>query len=195
MPTGYTADLEGVTFPKFALSCARAFGALVTMRDEPSGVPIPDRIEPSSYSCDRLAGSFGVLIGIKSWSDAFAEKEAKTVHAQALERRTARMNETDATRKRYEAMIRCVEDWKPPTPDHVGLKDFMLEQLTKSIEWDCSGGFSEPTARSGQDHKHHCLCAILKNIAYQAKNYREELERARGRTEWVRQLRASLDQS
>ena len=44
MPTGYTAGiLEGETFEQYALQCAKAFGALVMMRDEPSDAPIPDQ--------------------------------------------------------------------------------------------------------------------------------------------------------
>lgn len=40
MPTGYTdAIKDGISFNQFILSCARAFGALITMRDEPSSVP------------------------------------------------------------------------------------------------------------------------------------------------------------
>jgi hypothetical protein len=49
MPTGYTAPIaDGMTFEQFALGCARAFGALVTMRDEPSDAPIPERLEPDT---------------------------------------------------------------------------------------------------------------------------------------------------
>ena len=36
MPTGYTHELhegEEISFEKFVMSCARAFGALVLMRD------------------------------------------------------------------------------------------------------------------------------------------------------------------
>ena len=38
MPTGYTLDLyngKDITFEEFVLKCARAFGALIDMRDEP----------------------------------------------------------------------------------------------------------------------------------------------------------------
>jgi len=39
MPTGYTNCIkDGVTFEQFVWKCARAMGALVMMRDEPSNV-------------------------------------------------------------------------------------------------------------------------------------------------------------
>lgn len=50
MPTGYTAAIkDGITFQEYALSCARAFGALISMREESSDAPIPDALEMSPY--------------------------------------------------------------------------------------------------------------------------------------------------
>ena len=53
MPTGYTAGVQDGTvtdFSEFALQCARNFGALVTMRDDPWSTPIPERFEASEYA-------------------------------------------------------------------------------------------------------------------------------------------------
>jgi len=44
MPTGYTADLNDgkqVTFQEFTMKCARAFGALIEMRDDLGGLSSP----------------------------------------------------------------------------------------------------------------------------------------------------------
>ena len=57
MPTGYTDRIyRGVetSFRTFMLECARGFGALVHLRDEP-GAPIPDVIPPSDYYAVALA--------------------------------------------------------------------------------------------------------------------------------------------
>lgn len=43
------ADNENFTFPEFAMRCARNFGALIMMRDEPLDAPIPEKFEPSGY--------------------------------------------------------------------------------------------------------------------------------------------------
>ena len=56
MPTGYTAYVqEGATFEEFVWRCARNFGALVTMRDEPTDVPVPDAFTPSKYHLEQIA--------------------------------------------------------------------------------------------------------------------------------------------
>jgi hypothetical protein len=50
MPTGYTAAVADGTiteFPDFAMQCARAFGTLVLMRDEPQDAAIPEKFEPA----------------------------------------------------------------------------------------------------------------------------------------------------
>ena len=57
MPTGYTADvMDGkvTDFKLFAMQCARAFGALVIMRDEPLNAEIPDEFSPSNYHFQEL---------------------------------------------------------------------------------------------------------------------------------------------
>lgn len=192
MPTGYTADLEGVTFPEFALRCARAFGALITLRDDPLGTPIPDQIEPSKHHQNVLKKSFETLVDILSWDDVDIEAKAGIAYAEALKRQEKQKKDSNATRNRYEGMLTCVIHWTPPTSDHQGLKDFMLKQLRESIEFDCSYEPPEPTVYSGQEYKHDRLCAILQNIEDGAKSYQKALKRSCERTEWIRSLRNSL---
>ena len=56
MPTGFTCDIkDGITFERFALNCARAFGALINMRDDSLDAEIPDEIKPSDHHVKALA--------------------------------------------------------------------------------------------------------------------------------------------
>src|SRR5690348_5408929 len=57
MPTGYTAEVaEGkvTDFRTFALRCARAFGATIMQRDDPTH-DLPKMREESSHHRDELA--------------------------------------------------------------------------------------------------------------------------------------------
>lgn len=197
MPTGYTAALNAgdVPFPEFVLRCARAFGPLVTIRDDALDAPIPDRINPSKYHLTALEEDIKTLVDIESWNAAYAGSKAGASYKQALECQKRHLTNSGAVRKRYESMMQCVEDWTPPTPDHVRLKDFMLKQLIESIRFDCldSDDLPMPKAQSGQEYKQDRLCKILADIEYHAKEYREELERSQERTEWLRSLRSSLE--
>lgn len=67
MPTGYTANVhDGITFEQFVWQCARGMGALVTMRDEPTGAPIPERFEPSDYNAKRLQEAKDELVRLRA---------------------------------------------------------------------------------------------------------------------------------
>ena len=55
MPTGYTCHIEDgtvTTLRQYALTCARAFGACASMRDEPLTVLPPSKVEPDTRYCD-----------------------------------------------------------------------------------------------------------------------------------------------
>lgn len=71
MPTGYTAKLhngEEQTFPEFVMSCARAFGALITMRDDPADAEIPDEFKPSDYHVRELEKARERLSEVEGWT-------------------------------------------------------------------------------------------------------------------------------
>lgn len=197
MATGYTADVANgkvTSFPEFAMQCARAFGALITMRDDPSDTPIPESFEPStSYHETALATArtrFDLLKGMDvsavALSAASALAAARASHEESeAERRT--------TKARYEAMLTEVRTWQPPTEEHVGLKDFMVEQLSKSIEWDCRPGTApDPKGYTPDAWFYREMKAVQWDLDYHAKAIGEEIVRARGRTEWVKALRSSL---
>ena len=76
MPTGYTAEVQkGISFDKYALNCARAFGALVSMRDEPSDKEIPEKLEPSDYHFKAKATAENNLSTLNSLSNEAANKK------------------------------------------------------------------------------------------------------------------------
>ena len=140
MPTGYTADLkEGkqVTFQEFAMKCARAFGALVEMRDQPFDATIPDEFRPSSYHLDAIETAKKRLAEVEKWSSARAERQAKKAFDDEVRSSKKYGEKNEKTKRAYNAMLKQVRKWVPPSKDHEGLKSFMIEQLTKSIEFDC----------------------------------------------------------
>lgn len=132
MATGYTAGVADGTitnFRTFAMQCARAFGALIEMRDDPMDTPIPTELKPSSYHETALATANARLAELKAMApDEITQKaSADLAQDQAASEtyRRARVEENARLRK----MAAQVEAWSPPTPDHNGMKDFMLEQL------------------------------------------------------------------
>lgn len=194
MPTGYTSkihDGEPVTFPEFAMVCARAFGALIEMRDEPPGAEIPAGFTPNPHYAEAVKRAAERLAEVEAWTPERAEAEAAKAHAETVAEAGKSNAEARELRKRYEAMLAEVEAWQPPTPDHEELKRFMTQQLEESAEFDCHER-KIPEPLSGTAYKEQEIESARWHAEYARKNHADEIERARGRTEWVRALRVSL---
>lgn len=193
MPTGYTAAIaDGITFDKFVLSCARAFGALIMMRDDPADAPIPERFEPSPTYAQWLKDAEARLAELDAMTPAEAERNAAAAFQKATEDNETRAAERQALRVKYEAMLAQVKAWKAPTADHEGLKDFMIKQITESIDWDCRDYSTSPVRLTGSAWIAQELQSAHESIERYRKHVADEIQRTNGRNEWVRALRESL---
>lgn len=196
MPTGYTAAVSDGTvtdFPDFALQCARAFGALIMMRDEPSDAPIPEAFQPSDYSETQLEKATARVFELQDMTLEVCDAAALADYNTQCESRANRMREKALTRDRYEAMLNKVKAWEPPTTDHIGMKEFMVQQLEESIKFDCSGYSESPLIQqNGSEWRDSQLAVAKREIAYHTKSNAEELERTATRNAWVKALRESL---
>ena len=197
MPTGYTADLKMDTpLSAFILKCARAMGALIMMRDDQLDAPIPDEFEPSDYYRKSLedAKSRVAALAEMTLEQAAADLEK---HNASMRKSAEESNAKDrAQRKIYERMIALVEAWKPPTPDHVHFKKFMLDdQLRGSLKFDCHDdreSYYKPFAGTAADWLAEIRAKATKDVAYYEKQWNEEVQRQRERSNWVKALRKSL---
>ena len=193
MPTGYTAQIaDGITFKQYALSCARAFGALILMRDDPSDAPIPERFEPSNWNAQRLQEASDRLAQLRLMSPADADAAARAEHAKAVEDYDKRAEERSQLRKKYEAMLEQVVAWKAPTADHVEYKSFMEKQIRESIDWDCREYSDRPSLQAGTEWIATAMAKAERDIAYHTKEDAAERTRTEGRNSWIKALRDSL---
>jgi hypothetical protein len=198
MPTGYTAAIkDGITFEKFALDCARAFGALVTMRDDPWDAPIPDRIEPSDYHQKKLEETHSEIDRVSAMSLAELADTAVADFRNELQTYQDYIAKEADLLVKYESMLEKVQEWTPPTSEHTGLKDFMLEQITSSIEFDCGSSYwyeqiAKLREQTPEEWKESRLAKLHKDLAYHEDEHRKEIERASQRTAWIRALKISL---
>jgi hypothetical protein len=195
MPTGYTAPIyEGkdITFADYAMGCARAFGALMDLRDEPAGTPIPDEFIPRPYYREHLDSALRRAAEIEAWTDEQAEAEAGQSHDKAVRDATELRQQKQELRERYEAMLAQAEAWQPPTPEHEEYAKFMVSQLRESIEHDCYE-VAMPDPVSGDVYKARELEAARQMAAYYEREMNAEAGRAHGRTEWLRALRGTLE--
>ncbi len=113
MPTGYTADVQSgkiTEFKDYAYICARAFGALIHLRDEPLSPHIPDDIEGSEYHKQRAADAETELAALDKLSDCEIRERAAADNEKKQASHEAYVAEKAAEKARYEAMHRQDHD-------------------------------------------------------------------------------------
>lgn len=194
MPTGYTSDIkDGISFEQFVWTCARGFGALVLMRDEPLGAPIPARFEPSPYYAESVTKAETALAKFRALTTEQASAECVAEHQAALQSWAQRCEEKKALREKYLRMLAKVKEWQPPTPEHVGLRDFMVQQLTDSMDWDCSTKYdTRPEAMTTEAWLAAVIQRAERDLERAKESLREEIERTEGRNQWLKALRESV---
>lgn len=198
MPTGYTECVQSgkvTEFSDFALRCARAFGALIELRDEPMDVPLPKAFGASSYHSKELQAAKERLEKLQSMTAAEAERACVKAHEKALRAHHEYEAEKRAQKARYEAMLAKAKEWKPPTKDHDGLKKFMVEQLSESISFDCNHSSPEPKRVNWSIWLADEIRGAERNVKYHTEHQAKDEERANGNTEWLNQLRQSVAHS
>jgi hypothetical protein len=197
MPTGYTADVQSgkiTELPDFAMQCARAFGALISLRDEPSNAPIPDEFKPSSYNATKLEEAHAELVNLQAMTNEERRHAASETHKKAIASWDKYEAEKVAQRERYAAMLEKVDAWEPPGPDHFEMKKFMRDQLSESTRFDCGESYSSrPEPQTADVWFSDAVAKATKDIAYHTKEHAMEVERANTRTKWVSDLRKSLE--
>jgi hypothetical protein len=195
MPTGYTAavcDGKVTDFNTFAMRCARNFGALVLMREEAFDAPIPE-FQPSAYNIEGLKKAQAELAAVMAMSPAECDQAAEEDYRKALSDRQRYEGECKVIRDRLQAMRAKVADWEPPTSEHVGLKEFMIQQLDETVSFDGTPYHSDsPKRMSAKEWMAKQVNELTRTLAYHTEENRKEIERTNGRNTWVAQLRASL---
>lgn len=196
MPTGYTAPVADGTITSlraYALKCARAFGATITMRDDPPDAEIPDLFEPSSFYVERLAKARARRRHLQALSPIEAQREMQQQHSAAMANWREQTIDDARQRVRYSSMLHAVETWQPPTPEHDGLRKFMIKQLTDSIAFDCGGThLPMPRLKRWPEWLASEIAKTQRDIDYFIEHSADAWARAITCTQWVRALRDSL---
>lgn len=84
MPTGYTSGVavgKVTDFREFALQCARAFGACISLSDESSDTPIPEEFKPDSANSEKVLSA--IEAKDKAYAMTLAEAEFHLIRHNA----------------------------------------------------------------------------------------------------------------
>lgn len=197
MPTGYTLAIkDDITFRQFAMDCARAFGACISLRDEPGGgEKIPEQFEPGQFHAEHLQKSRELLAEVEAMTPEQCAEAAEQDYQRGVESRNKAIANARELQAKYEAMLAEVNAWMPPSAEHVELQNFMRKQIEESINFDCNTSFYErqqPVRIAPEKWRAERIATIRQQISYHEKGQAEEVARTNSRNEWVRLLRESL---
>ena len=195
MPTGYTAKVQDGTikdFSTFAMQCARAFGALISLRDEDTSCPVPEKLKADDYYRTAMIEAETEYYELENFTSDKQWKQMYQNEKQKVKEENTRYAKQRAEyKKRYYDMLYKVRDWVPPTPEHRGLKDFMIQQLEESIKFDCNH-FELSELPPFDDWKKEKLNSTKENFYYHREKWNEEVKRTDEKNKWLADLRKSL---
>ena len=204
MPTGYTAFIEDgniTTGKDFLLLCSRAFGVAVDIKEESLDVPTPMKFEAKPYHKERLEESLKELDKITSMTFEEAYEEAKLFFDSEKQRKLESAKNMIRKNELYDRIRNEVENWKPPTSDHDGIKKFALEQIDKSkysqkdideySEWQNKE--FDGSKETINEHIRKKLNSCNWNIEYHSKSWDEEIRRAADKTKFMKEFVLSLE--
>jgi len=193
MATGYTNAIEkGISFEDFTMRCARAFGALITMRDEPMNIEIPENFEPSTYHSKQLEKSKEKLVELQNMDYTDMCDLANKEYEKAIENEIKWTQDRNELRIKYNDMLAQVKNWQPPTSDHKDLKRFMIEQINQSIDFDCRMSKSNIKRLTGDEWLEQNVNSTIRSIKYHSEGHIKEVDTMKKRSKWVKDLRESL---
>jgi len=196
MPTGYTHEVQTgkvTTLNEFAMICARAMGACVTMRDDSSDVEIPERFEPNTkYHDEQIDEANALLDSLVAMNISDAGMKATKEYEESVASIDEYIQNKKNYRTNYESMIKKVSLWEV-SGDVAGLKDFMLSQLTQSIDFDCSDYAPELAKKiDGATWIEDQRSKAIRDIDYHTQERQKEIARVRDRNQFLSDLRLSL---
>lgn len=202
MPTGYTAGiLDGTTkdFNEFAKLCSRAY--IVHLRDEPMNSEYKPR-EPGDYHLKMIDKTNDELKQAEILTDEEIIIQEKNRLLEIKKHHLESKEKDELNQVKMNQFLEKAKAYKPPTETHVGIANFMIEQLEKTIDFDCNSTYhidelktidskienvNAPNIRSEMRIK------ATKDIAYNTKAHEEESKRCREHNKWYEDFINSLN--
>lgn len=204
MPTGYTSgiiDGKITTFEQFATQCTKAFGATIHMRDDSLDTPYEPRT-PSEYYTDSLQSQKEELKKMKTISDEEIIQELQSSWKENLEYHEKKLAEKRSNLEKLNIILESAKSWVPPTEDHVGLREFMINQLEMTIKGDGDPSYHEEVImkikkemEEGIDpkvYREERIEEIEERISYYEAEVQNEIERCKNSNDWMKKFFESI---
>lgn len=195
MPTAYTEPIhagESITVKEYIARCARAFGPLSYLRDEPLSNELPDTIPESTYYQEQYEKAKNRLAKLSALTPEEIHIEAEKEYDESIQSRIHFNEQIKEENQRYEDMGKLVSKWKPKDPVYNELRHFALDQLRIS--------YTPPYANAVKIEREDdeawyrtALRRAVQDMEYYANEAEEERKRYRTRMAWLANLKKELE--
>lgn len=205
MPTGYTAgilDGEIKDFKQFARLCMRNFGATIHMRDDPF-TPQYEYTprQPSEYHLKAIQEANKLVTESQTLSDEeiIATRKAELLKNKMYHQEAISKDEKNALV--LQSFLDEAKKYLPPTEQHTGIKEFMVQQLTETIRFDCDTAYhteklleieKELSTLNAKEIRLSMLEKATKDLRYHQDEYNKDVKRCNDSNLWVQQFINSL---
>lgn len=180
---------DGQDFFQFAMSCAGVDALNIDVRRMEAAKPDTSHFDEAIREARSRMARLGSLYA----DEIVAQFNDYVANALRVLEQEKRKQELEIAH--VEMFIGFANEWNPPTPDHDKLKTVMMMHLTRSLNpsnlYDAE--IERINALTPQLWHKAEVNDCLRKIQKAKKNRAEEIERCAKRTEWVQQLRKSLD--
>lgn len=202
MPTGYTAGiLEGTvkTFKEFAIKCSRAF--IMHMRDEPMNAKYKARV-PSDYHLENITEAEDNIKALAKLTDKALILEEQAELEEEIKDYKTRIEKVKADKVKLDDILKKAYEYKAPTDKHVGIRDFMVEQLKSTIDFDCGTDYYDKELAklekrnaefNADEIRKERLASYEKDLAYHKKEHAQELVLCADHNKWYDDFIKSID--
>jgi hypothetical protein len=203
MPTGYTAGiLDGkiTTFDQFAKRCMRAFGATIHMRDDDMDAEYHPRT-PSDYHSEAIIKAENTLKDLINLSDEQIVAKEKEDLEKSKEYHIEAIKKVQSGYSSMKAILDSARSYVPPTEEHTGIKDFMIQQLVDTIKHDCDTSYHDKELKAIEDKLANLDAAKIReslkeaaerNLKYHIEQYDSDIKGCDKTNKWVQNFLESL---
>jgi hypothetical protein len=165
-------------------------GAAVMMRDDSLDAEITDDAIAgrSTYYSEALKKETARLAELLAMNVDQAEVLAQADFDAAIASREKTIAREQEHVRRYRDMRAKAVAWEPPTPEHIGLKQFMIQQIDESTKY---GPYTPemPVKLPARQWLVQEIDKISKSIERHAQYMGEDYARAKERIEWINAIR------
>lgn len=198
MPTDLTHKVikgQITTLEEFAKTCARGFGPLIHMRDDPLDAPYRPR-KPNEYNADNAKRLQKEKEELANLSDEEISSMLQDRRKADLQNHKENIERSLKIQDRIKPLLEEARQWTPPSPAHNYFKEFMIEQLESTLKLEGSTGHYErqlkhleaqPIPTPAQYRKDQ-LAYIEERISWHAKMQEKEEQVCDENNKWAEQI-------